>query len=145
MAIKGYVLDGGGPKDSENTHNSFLTKRDEDAFWQIGTDMSTFAFNDQNCIAESKPLNKPRKKNGTTACPKKKRYNVDPTGLDPEEVAKKRAIVGFDRSKCPACGKDCSSTKKAFQMHVKHEGPHHRYGQWTLVAFSLKLPLTNAL
>ena len=41
MAIKGYVLDGGGPKDSENTHNSFLTKRDEDAFWQIGTDMVT--------------------------------------------------------------------------------------------------------
>ena len=40
MAIKGYVLDGGGPKDSENTHNSFLTKRDDDAFWQIGTDMS---------------------------------------------------------------------------------------------------------
>ena len=39
MAIKGYVLDGGGPKDSENTHNSFLTKRDEDAFWQIGTDV----------------------------------------------------------------------------------------------------------
>ena len=33
------ALDGGGPKDSENTHNSFLTKRDEDAFWQIGTDM----------------------------------------------------------------------------------------------------------
>ena len=27
MAIRGYVLDGGGPKDSENTRNSFLTKR----------------------------------------------------------------------------------------------------------------------
>ena len=39
MATRVYVLDGGGPKDSENTHNSFLTKRDEDAFWQIGTDM----------------------------------------------------------------------------------------------------------
>ena len=37
--MMGYVLDGGGPKDSENTHNSFLTKRDEDAFWQIGTEM----------------------------------------------------------------------------------------------------------
>ena len=47
MAIKGYVLDGGGPKDSENTHNSFLTKRDEDGFWQIGTDM----------IVSSLPLN----------------------------------------------------------------------------------------
>ena len=34
-----YVLDGGGPKDSENTLNSFLTKRDEDGFWQIGADM----------------------------------------------------------------------------------------------------------
>ena len=34
-----YVLDGGGPKDSENTFNSFLTKRDNDVFWQIGADM----------------------------------------------------------------------------------------------------------
>ena len=34
-----YVLDGGGPKDSENTLNSFLTKCGEKVFWQIGTDM----------------------------------------------------------------------------------------------------------
>ena len=34
-----YVLDGEGPKDSENTLNSFLTKRDNDMFWQIGADM----------------------------------------------------------------------------------------------------------
>ena len=39
MATRVCVLDGGGPKDSENTLNSFLTKRDEDGFWQIGTDM----------------------------------------------------------------------------------------------------------
>ena len=35
-----YVLDGGGPKDSENTLNSFLTKCGENVFWQIGTDMA---------------------------------------------------------------------------------------------------------
>ena len=34
-----YVLDGGGPKDSENILNSFLTKCGEKVFWQIGTDM----------------------------------------------------------------------------------------------------------
>ena len=39
MAIMVYALDGGGPKDSENTFNSFLTKRDNDVFWQIGADM----------------------------------------------------------------------------------------------------------
>ena len=39
MAIMVYALDGGGPKDSENTLNLFLTKRDKDVFWQIGTDM----------------------------------------------------------------------------------------------------------
>ena len=39
MAIVVYALDGGGPKDSENTLNSFLTKRDNDVFWQIGADM----------------------------------------------------------------------------------------------------------
>ena len=33
------VLDGGGPKDSENTLNSFLTKCGEKVFWQIGADM----------------------------------------------------------------------------------------------------------
>ena len=32
MATRVGVLDGGGPKDSENTLNSFLTKRDEDDF-----------------------------------------------------------------------------------------------------------------
>ena len=36
-----YVLDGGGPKDSENTLNSFLTKCGEKVFWQIGADMVT--------------------------------------------------------------------------------------------------------
>ena len=39
MAIKVYALDGGGPKDSKNTLNSILTKRGENVFWQIGTDM----------------------------------------------------------------------------------------------------------
>ena len=34
-----YALEGGGPKDSKNTLNSFLTKRDEDAFGQIGADI----------------------------------------------------------------------------------------------------------
>ena len=34
-----YVLDGGGPKDSENTLNSFLNKNKEKVFSQIGTDM----------------------------------------------------------------------------------------------------------
>ena len=32
----------GGPKDSENTLNSFLTKRDKDMFWQIGADISVW-------------------------------------------------------------------------------------------------------
>ena len=31
-----YVLDGGGPKDSENTPNSFLTKTKDNMFWRIG-------------------------------------------------------------------------------------------------------------
>ena len=48
--MMGYVLDGGGPKDSENTLNSFLTKRDEDGFWQIGTDMS-FLIHDETTLA----------------------------------------------------------------------------------------------
>ena len=39
MAIMVYALDGRGPKDSKNTLNSFLTKRDNDVFWQIGADM----------------------------------------------------------------------------------------------------------
>ena len=39
MATKVCVLDGGGPKDSENTPNSFLTKCGEKVFWQIGADM----------------------------------------------------------------------------------------------------------
>ena len=34
-----YVLDGGGPKDSENTLNSILTKCGEKVFWQIGADI----------------------------------------------------------------------------------------------------------
>ena len=39
MALNGYVLDGGGPKDSENTLNTFLTKRGGNVFWQIGPEM----------------------------------------------------------------------------------------------------------
>ena len=39
-----YVLDGGGPKDSENTLNSILTKCGEKVFWQIGADM--FVYHD---------------------------------------------------------------------------------------------------
>ena len=39
MAIMVFTLVGGDPKDSENTLNSFLTKRDNDVFWQIGADM----------------------------------------------------------------------------------------------------------
>ena len=39
MAIMVYALDGGGPKDSENTLNSFLTKRDNDVFWQTGAEL----------------------------------------------------------------------------------------------------------
>ena len=34
-----YVLDGGGPKDSKNTLNSFLTTNKEKVFWQIGAAM----------------------------------------------------------------------------------------------------------
>ena len=40
MATRVYVLDGGGPKDSENTPNSFLTKCGRKGFWQIRPDMS---------------------------------------------------------------------------------------------------------
>ena len=40
MATRVCVLDGGGPTDSENTLNSFLTKCGENVFWQIGPDMS---------------------------------------------------------------------------------------------------------
>ena len=42
MAIFVYELDGGGPKDSKNTLNSFLTRRDNDVFGQIGADMLLF-------------------------------------------------------------------------------------------------------
>ena len=44
MATRVCVLDGGGPKDSKNTHNSFSPKRDEDGFWQIGADMVWFVL-----------------------------------------------------------------------------------------------------
>ena len=43
-----YALDGGGPKDYENTLNLFLTKRNEELFWQIGTDMKLRILNFQN-------------------------------------------------------------------------------------------------
>ena len=39
MATMVYALDGKGPKNYDNTLNSFLTKRDNDVFWQIGADM----------------------------------------------------------------------------------------------------------
>ena len=39
MGVRVCVLDGGGPKDSKNTLNSFLIKNKEKVFWQIGTDM----------------------------------------------------------------------------------------------------------
>ena len=50
MATRVGVLDGGGPKDSENTLNSFLTKRDEDGFWQIGAEMFLIVI--QGCYYE---------------------------------------------------------------------------------------------
>ena len=34
-----YVIDGGGPKDSENTLNSFLITNKEKVFWKIGADV----------------------------------------------------------------------------------------------------------
>ena len=40
-----YILDGGGPKDSENTLNSFLTKCDRNVFWQIGADIVASTWN----------------------------------------------------------------------------------------------------
>ena len=39
MATRVGVLDGGGPKDSENTPNSFLSKNKEKVFWRIGTEI----------------------------------------------------------------------------------------------------------
>ena len=39
----GYVLDRVGPKDSENTLNSFLTKNKEQVFWQISADMQNLS------------------------------------------------------------------------------------------------------
>ena len=50
MATRVCVLDGGGPKDSENTLNSFLTKRDEDGFWQIGTEMIILFHSSQQLV-----------------------------------------------------------------------------------------------
>ena len=35
----GYGIDRGGPKDSENAPNSFLTKINEKVFWRFATDM----------------------------------------------------------------------------------------------------------
>ena len=42
-AIRVYELDGGGPKDSENTLKSFLTTNKEKVFWQLGADMTHFS------------------------------------------------------------------------------------------------------
>ena len=35
----GYGLDRGGPKDSENAPNSFLTKINEKGFWRFAVDI----------------------------------------------------------------------------------------------------------
>ena len=43
------VLDGGGPKDSENTLNSFLIKRNGNVLWQIGADFEDAAELLQSC------------------------------------------------------------------------------------------------
>ena len=39
LTISVYVLDGGGPKDSKNTLNSFLTTNMEKVLWKIGADV----------------------------------------------------------------------------------------------------------
>ena len=39
----GYDLDRGGPKDSENAPNSFLTKTNGKGFWRFGTDVIRLA------------------------------------------------------------------------------------------------------
>ena len=49
-----YVLDGGGPKDSKNTLNSFFTKRDANAFWQIGADMKIVTSQFIQCLVNKK-------------------------------------------------------------------------------------------
>ena len=57
MAKRVCVLDGRGPKDSENTHNSFSPKRDEDGFWQIGTDRSpAYRATPSDPLDQSHPL-----------------------------------------------------------------------------------------
>ena len=40
----GYGLDRGGPKDSENAPNSFLTKINEKGFWLLVPDMAIRVF-----------------------------------------------------------------------------------------------------
>ena len=45
-----YVLVGGGPKDSENTLNSFLTKNKEKLFWQIGADLFSIRYHPMEVI-----------------------------------------------------------------------------------------------
>ena len=58
MATRVSVLDGGGPKDSENTLNSFSTKRDNDVFWQIAAEM-ILCLNKQAMEAEKVNLTAP--------------------------------------------------------------------------------------
>ena len=40
----GYGIDRGGPKDSENAPNSFLTKINEKGFWRFATDITICAI-----------------------------------------------------------------------------------------------------
>ena len=57
MATRVGVLDGGGPKDSENTLNSFLTKCGENVFWQIGPDMSRLTRSGEKWLEKIWTLN----------------------------------------------------------------------------------------
>ena len=43
--MTGGGIDRRGPKDSENAHNSFLTKCTEKGFWRFATDMDNAGLN----------------------------------------------------------------------------------------------------
>ena len=60
MATRVCVLDGGGPKDSGNTLNSFLTKCGENVFWQIGPDMKELSTRIPNLVLTQKWWPAPR-------------------------------------------------------------------------------------
>ena len=40
--MTGGGIDRRGPKDSENAHNSFLTKSNEKGFWRFAVDMAVY-------------------------------------------------------------------------------------------------------